>query len=387
MEKGLADLRLKPDTRQARVLRGHPWVFANEVKEPLPPELDGKTAGCRDAGGRFLGSGIYNSRSKIIWRRFSSGRRNFGKSYLREAITAAINRRGDEPCRRLVWSEADSVPGLVADQYGDILVLQALTLAADRSLPLTASIFQELLRPREILFRNDAPARRREGLPLAVSTLSGRPLAPSWRRIGGIEYWIDFMNGQKTGFYLDQRRQHTAAAAYAPGRRVLDGFCHQGAFALSCAAAGAASVLGVENSSGCAETARKNAGRNSLAAEFRCANMFDFFTQNRNASFDLIILDPPSFARNKASLPGALRGYKELNLRALRMLTPGGILMTYSCSQRASRAVFMQMLAEAAHDIRRPVQVLAQTGQPPDHPVRLNFPESEYLKGAHLRVI
>ena len=303
-----------------------------------------------------------------------------------QALESAIARRAPDKARRLVWSEADGLPGLVVDQFGEVLVVQALTAGMDQALPLITECLKRLLSPSEIVYRNDAPIRKLEGLEISVSTLSGERAGATWLTLDGIEFFVDLQGGHKTGFYLDQRAQHLRVAALAKGRRVLDGFCHQGGFALHCAKAGAESVLAVDISEDCVKTARLNAGKNQLAVEFAVMNMFDWFTANRNESFDLIVLDPPSFARSKKSLQGALRGYKELNLRAMRMLPPGGILATYSCSQNVSPAQFMDMLAQAAGDAKRDFVVLEETGQPADHPVLLTMPESHYLKGAILQL-
>ena len=370
-----------------RVLRGHPWVYSTELAEMPANQWDGHALALRDPKGRPLGVGLYNSRSKIAWRRFSREECPCDRVFLERTLRAACERRAPEACRRLVWSEADNLPGLVVDQYEDVLVVQVLTKGMDDHLPIIADILKEGLSPAEIVFRNDAPVREFEGLARTVSTLTGKDLAPRWYRIGGIDYHLDLQRGHKTGFYLDQRLQHPLVGGLAAGRRVLDCFCNQGAFALHCARNGASEVTAVDSSAEALAGARQNAARAGLAASFVEANVFDYFTEKRAEKFGLIILDPPSFARNKASLEGALRGYKELNLRALRMLEPGGLLATYSCSQHCDRPTFMRMLADAAADVGRPVQVVCETGQPQDHPVLINMPESEYLKGAILRVL
>lgn len=380
------ELQLKAGTREARVLRGHPWVFAGEVAAQLPAEANGQGVLLRDTRGRLLGSGLYNSQSQIVWRRYSRKEHTFDRACLEELLVMAFERRGEEPFRRLVWAEADDLPGLVIDQFHDVFVVQALTLGMDKRTKELAEIIDEAFEPRDILFRNDAPGRRYEGLEPEVRTWSGKSLRPAWYSIDGIEYLLDLSGAQKTGFYLDQRPQHRRVAQYAPGRRVLDGFCNQGAFALHCAQAGAASVLAIDSSEPAIAQARENARRNQLTAEFVEENMFDYFTKHRDAQFDLIVLDPPSFARNKASVAGAVRGYKELNLRAMRLLSEGGILATYSCSQNVSRERFMAMLGDAAADAGRKVRVLEEARQPADHPVLLNVPETEYLKGVILQI-
>lgn len=381
-------LKLKSNAK-ARVLAGHPWVFANEVEALLPAAHDGEVVECRDRGGRLLGTGIYNSRSQIVWRRLGRERVELDAAWLRGALERAIARRnppaGSGPCfRRLVWSESDDLPGVVADQFGDALVVQTQTLAMARREALLGDLLAELLQPAEIIFRNDASIRRLEGLPLEVRTRSGRPWEPRWARIDGIEYWLDLQGGQKTGFYLDQRRQHAVVAGYCAGKRVLDAFCNQGPFALQAARAGAARVLGLDSAEDAIAAARRNAERNGLRAEFAAANVFDWFNDPARAAdapWDVIILDPPPFAKSKGALAGALRGYKEINLRALQRLAPGGVLATYSCSHHMQDADLREVLAAAAADARCKVRVLEFCHQPPDHPVLVTMPESEYLRG------
>lgn len=381
-------LKLKPNAR-ARVLQGHPWVFANEVESLLPAEHDGAVVECRDRTGRFIGSGIYNSKSQIVWRRLSRDRVTLDAAYIRAALERAIGRRAAEPVRRLVWSESDDLPGVVVDQFGDTLVLQVQTLAMEQRSGILADALADLLKPAEIVFRNDATIRRLEGLPMEIHTRSGKAWEPRWMRIGGLDYWLDLQHAQKTGFYLDQRAQHTAVARYCAGRRVLDAFCNQGAFALHAARAGASEVLGLDSAEDAVAAARRNAEQNGVTAEFQVANVFDWFNdpgRGVEPLWDVIILDPPPFAKSKSALEGALRGYKEINLRAMRRLVPGGILATYTCSHHMQDAELRSVLADAAADARRKVRVLEWAHQPPDHPVLATMPESEYLRGYILAV-
>jgi 23S rRNA (cytosine1962-C5)-methyltransferase len=386
-------LKLKPNVK-SRVLGGHPWVFANECETLLLAEHDGEVVECRDRTGRFLGSGVYNSKSQIVWRRLSRDRLELDEPYLRDALTRALARRTEareqetDKFRRLVWSESDDLPGVVADQFGDTLVVQIQTLAMEKRSTIIGDLLAELTGAQEIIFRNDANIRNLEGLPVEVHTRSGAAWEPRWVKIDGIDYWLDLQGGQKTGFYLDQRLQHAAVAKYAAGKRVLDAFCNQGSFALHCAKAGAASVLGLDSAFDAVGQARKNAERNGLKAEFTGANVFDWFTAQREAApaWDLIILDPPPFAKSKSALEGALRGYKELNLRAMKSLAPDGVLATYTCSHHMQDAQLREILAEAAADAKRRVHVLEFCHQPPDHPVLVTMPESEYLRGYILRV-
>jgi 23S rRNA (cytosine1962-C5)-methyltransferase len=405
-------LKLKPNAKP-RVLAGHPWVFANEVEALLPAEYDGEVVECRDRADRFLGTGIYNSKSQIVWRRFSRERAALNAAYLRGAVERAVARRGGArgdrdstadtrgaqssgptpnsqfpitpgDCRRLVWSESDDLPGLVVDQFGETLVVQIQTAAMEKRSVLVGDMLAEVIKPAEIIFRNDAPIRRLEGLPMEVHTRSGRAWEPRWVRIDGFEYWLDLQGGQKTGFYLDQRAQHPLVAKYCAGKRVLDAFCNQGPFALHAARAGATQVLGLDSAEDAIAAARRNAEKNGVKAEFAVANVFDWLNDASRAGdplWDVIILDPPPFAKSKSALEGALRGYKEINLRALQRLAPGGVLATYTCSHHMQDAELRGVLAEAAADAKRKVRVKEFCHQPPDHPVLVTMMESEYLRG------
>lgn len=382
----MKQIRLKLASRPARVLFGHPWVFSGEIETP-PRIPDGVAAELLDARGRSLGSGIWNAKSQIVWRKFSSATREWDEAFLAEALGKAVAKRVPAPAsRRIVWSEADSLPGLVVDRFEDSLVVQALTAGANQMLPFIADWLDKNLSPSEIIFRNDAPSRRFEGLENSISFYKNKPHTPRWFEIDGVRYFLDLANGQKTGFYLDQREQHANVAKFARGKTVLDACCNQGGFSFQCARAGAAQTLGIDISEFAVETCRRNAKENGFAnCSFETANLFDWFGANRERKFDLIVLDPPPFARSKNALEGALRGYKELNLRALKMLNPGGILATYSCSQRVGLEKYIDVVSRSAHDARRNVSLLEITGQPEDHPCLLNFPESHYLKGLILR--
>jgi 23S rRNA (cytosine1962-C5)-methyltransferase len=373
----------------SRVLSGHPWVFANEVEALLPPECDGEVVECRDRTGRLLGTGICNGRSQIVWRRLSRDRVILDEAYIQGALERAVARRAPGAYRRLVWSESDDLPGIVADQYGDTVVVQIQTLAMEKRSVLIGDLLDRVLHPAEVVFRNDAPIRRLEGLESETHTRSGRPWEARWASIDGFEVWLDLMGGQKTGFYLDQRAQHAAVAKYCSGGRVLDAFCNQGSFGIHAAKAGAAAVLGLDSAPEAVAAARRNAEKNGVKAQFEVANVFDWLNDPSNKpgpSWDVVILDPPPFAKSRSALEGALRGYKEINLRAMQRLAPGGVLATYTCSHHMQDADLRSVLAAASTDAKRRVRVLEFCHQPPDHPVLLSMPESEYLRGYILRV-
>jgi len=381
----MKSLFLKNRSR-ARALEGHPWAFAGEVQELLPDSCNGKSVLLRDSKKHILGSGIYNNKSQIVWRRYATGKQAFSMEWIRGALKRAIDRRAPASSRRLVWSESDMLPGLIVDQFEDVLVVQALTLAMDMRLAAIADCLAELLEPRAIIFRNDAPVRELEGLERKVEFWRDQSVEPGWYEVGGLRYFLDLVGGQKTGFYLDQREEHSWIRSVAKGRRVLDAFCNQGAFSLNAAQVGAASVLGIDSSGPAVEGARRNATENGLEAEFLEANVFDYFTDNREERFDLIVLDPPPFAKGKGQLEGALRGYKEINLRGIKALDAGGILATYTCSQAVTPELFRKVVSDAAWDAKRPVRVLRECRQGADHPVMLGMPEGAYLHGLVLEL-
>lgn len=389
MSAAPVSLKLKANVK-ARSVSGHPWVFANEVEALAPADHDGEVIECRDRNGRLIGTGIYNSRSQIIWRRVSRDRVTLDAAFFQATIGRALARRDAKAThQRLIWSESDDLPGIVVDKFGDTLVLQIQTLAMERRTDLIIDALALHLAPAEIIVRNDATIRRLEGLPLGVHTRSGQAWAPRWQMIDGFDYWLDLQNGQKTGFYLDQRLQHPLVARYCAGKRVLDAFCNQGPFALHAAKAGAAYVLGLDSAEDAIAQARRNADRNDVKAEFSVANVFDWFNdpaRDQEVPWDVIVLDPPPFAKSKSALEGALRGYKEINLRAMQRLAPGGILATYTCSHHMQDAELREVLAGAATDAKRKVRVLEFCHQPPDHPVMITMAESEYLRGYIVRV-
>lgn len=380
-------LKLKPHS-SARVLAGHPWIFANEVQKLLPAEYDGHVIECRDSHGHFLGSGIYNSRSQIIWRRISKERKDLDESFLCERIQKAVERRKPRNVRRLVWSEADQLPGLIVDQYEKTLVVQALTLGIYLRIEIISKILHHLFQPENIVLRNDSSILKREGLSEEVRTLYGTLPQSTWLKLGNIEFQIDTISGQKTGFYIDQQDAYQQIASFSKDRNVLDCFCNQGGFALHCAAAGAKHVTGVDLSHEALALARKNTEHNKLPTiEWVEANVFDYLRLHHTKNWDLIILDPPPFAKGKESVKNAFKGYKEIHLRAMRFLNSKGILATYCCSHHISRSLFEEIVQDAAADARRDFRILSFCHQPPDHPILLNVPETQYLHGMILEMI
>ena len=380
----MAGIIIRP---RSRILHGHEWVYFSEVLKTFGAPEDGSVITIKDGKDRLIGSAIYNAKSQIVARRFSRQRQGLDADFFLRRIGQAIEyrqRRGVNPqLGRLVWSESDGLPGVIVDRYGDYLVLQTLTLAMDQRKALIVDALRELCAPLGIVERNDAPIRRAEGMEPQSGILWGEvpPTVPI--EVLGLRFEVDLVHGQKTGFYLDQLDNYAGVAPWAVGKRVLDCFSNQGAFALACAKAGAASVRAVEISADCVDLIRQNAERNGLAVEAIAANVFDFLNEEERAGtqYDLVVLDPPSFTKSKEKLNDALRGYKEIHLRALKLLAPGGLLATFSCSHHVNDELFREVIADAAVDAKKTLRQLARFGQAADHPVILNLPETEYLRG------
>jgi 23S rRNA (cytosine1962-C5)-methyltransferase len=385
----MAGLIVKP---RSRIYHGHDWVYSSEVLKVWGEPKDGDIIAIKDGKDRLLGSAIYNSKSQIVARRISRQRQDLDVDFFQRRITQAVEYRQRRNCDprlgRIVWSESDGIPGLIVDRYGDYLVVQTLTLAMDNQREVIAGVLDELLKPAGIIERNDAPIRIAEGLELRTSMLRGEAPAPFVITAAGIQFEVDLLHGQKTGFYLDQINSYPLVARHAKGRRVLDCFANQGAFGLACAKEGAARVAAVEISADACNQIRGNATRNGLAIDVIEKNAFDFLKLadtasgvNDSAKYDLIILDPPSFTKSRGKLEDALRGYKEIHLRALKLLAPDGMLATFCCSHHVTREHLIGVINEAAVDARRTLRQLETYSQAIDHPIITTMPETEYLKG------
>ena len=380
----MASIIVRP---RARVFHGHDWVHDNEVLKITGKPEDGAVVGLKDQRDRFLGSAIYNSRSKIPARRFSRQRQDLDADFFRRRITMASEYRDklglDPRARREVWSESDGLPGLILDRYGDCVVLQTLTLAMDQRQDLIADAIEEILKPSCLIARNDAPVRKAEGLELHTTILRGQAPGPMEVTLAGIEFGIELPGGQKTGLYLDQADNYALVAQHAQGKRILDCFSNQGGFALACAKAGASEVTALDISADACAAIEANAQRNNVRLNVTETNVFDWLKSatTRGDKYDLIILDPPSFTRDRARLNDALRGYKEIHLRAAQLLDNGGLLATFCCSHHVSDAIFLDVIADAMVDAKKTARLRASYTQRPDHPVILGLPESSYLKG------
>lgn len=399
-------VRLKKK-RERSLLHRHPWVFSGAVESVDGEPAAGEVVTVVGADGAFLGRGYYNGRSNmrvriLEWREDVE----VDASWWNERIASAIARRGDTGllvnapeasattnAYRLVHAEADLLPGLIVDRYADFVVVQFLTAGTERVRDVVVDALNEQLSPSGILDRSDADTRKKEGLQPATGLISGRsPDGPVEMLENGFRFLVDFSTGQKTGFYLDQRDNRTAVSRYAAGRRVLDAFSYTGAFSVYAAKAGAAGVTLVESSGTAIELARQNLELNGVddtQVEMQQADVFEALRKYRDAGarFDMVILDPPKFARTKVQAEKAMRGYKDINLLAMKLLTPGGILASFSCSGGVDIEAFTLAVSWAGLDADRDVQVLQRLGQPADHPVLASFPESEYLKGLICRIV
>lgn len=372
---------------RSRIFHGHDWVYTSEVQKVFGDPSPGDVISLKDFKDRPLGTAIYNPNSQIVARRISRRKQELDAEFFSRRLERAQALREsmnfDQPVYRLVWSEADGMPGVVIDRYGQHFVLQTLTLAMDQRKALLVEALQNLFSPESIIERNDSPIRKAEGLPLENGLLAGDWKGPIEIDINGIRQEVDLLEGQKTGIYLDQLDSYAAVADLARGKKVLDCFCNQGGFALHCAKAGAESVLAVDISEPAVEAARQNAERNGLEIECRAENVFDFLKaeEEAGAKYDLIVLDPPSFTKSRKSVGGAMRGYKEIHLRALKLLNRGGILSTYCCSHHVNAREFFQVICEASVDAKRTLRLLDQHRQRRDHPVIATLPETSYLTG------
>jgi 23S rRNA (cytosine1962-C5)-methyltransferase len=385
----MAGIVVKP---RARILHGHDWVFSSEVLKVFGNPMDGDVISIKDGKDRFIGSAIYNSKSQIMARRFSRRRQNLDLEFFRRRIAQASEyrdrRKVDPKLRRVVWSESDGLPGIIIDRYCDRFVLQTLTCAMDIRKDSIAAAMVDLFGDVTIIERNDAPIRNAEGLELRRGILRGTH-SQTAIEIEGVKFEVDLLHGQKTGFYLDQKYNYGTVAGYARDRRVLDCFANQGAFALTCARAGAADVTAVEENRENIDTAKRNAAHNVLKAQWIEQDVFQFLraAEKAEAQYDLIVLDPPSFTRTKSGLRDALRGYRDLHMRAFKLLSKDGLLATFSCSHHVSDAALSDTIADALVDARRSARRVRRFEQARDHPILPTIPETEYLRGFLLEMM
>jgi 23S rRNA (cytosine1962-C5)-methyltransferase len=376
-----------------RVRQGHLWIYKSDVVDVSA--AGGAIVNVKDQRGNFIGQALFSDTSQIALRFLTQSNEEIDREWWRRRILDAAGRRNISPdtnAYRVVYSEGDLLSSLIVDRYADVFVLQTLSQGTDAVKSLLIEILVEEFKPRAVIERNDARVRALEGLPLVAGPVYGD--APEELEIlqHGLRFRVEPRGGQKTGSFLDQRENRLAANAAAQTtskRRALDCFTFNGAFALHLASA-CESVVGVDISGEAVAAAQRNATLNEMTnVEFREANVFDLLRELENAGerFDAIVLDPPAFAKNRASLKAAIRGYKEINLRALKLLNAGGVLITCSCSYHVSEELFLEILAQAAIDAHRRVQVMEKRMQATDHPVLVGMPETYYLKCVIARVI
>ena len=385
-----------------RIQAGHPWVYARNISKITQDPKDGDVVQVRDHRRRFLGIGLYHSGSKLRVRLISKSKLSIDASFFQKRIQTALDWRqrhvGGRTCYRLINSESDGLSGLIVDRYGDVLVLQTSSLGMDNRLDLIVEALIEVVDPSAILERNNSTGRRMEGLPEKHSVLFSKEPSKTTHHVSvemnALSWEIDVEQGHKTAVYLDQYENYQKVANLAArmdAPRVLDCFTFMGGFALHCAKEGAASVVAIDQSEEALQSAQSSAEKNGLAEKCQWVhgNVFDWLKKQTAPSddgekpelFDLIILDPPSFTRNRSSIPDALRGYKEIHLRAIKLLKPNGILATFCCSHHIDALTFEGTVLAAASDNRCILRRVESFGQPADHPIVPTIPESEYLKG------
>jgi len=396
----LPTVLLKPGEAD-RIVAGHPWIYHGSVLRLTQPAADGELVQVKDHRQRFLGVGFYNSRSKIVVRVLSPERVDADQAFFEQRIRAALTVRQrhlpQASSFRVVNAESDFLSGLIIDKYEDVLVVQTSSLGMDQRKPVILAALHGIFSPRAIVERNEASSRKFEGLPDANGILAGSLEGPVAIKLNGLQFEVDVLGGHKTGLYLDQQVNYQRVAELAKGAHVLDAFSFLGGFGLHAARAGAAQVHLLDQSGDVIAGALRHAAANGFAE--RCSaeavNVFDWLKAQTVTKphekviprWDLIVLDPPSFTRNRAAVPDALRGYKEIHLRALKLLKTGGTLATFCCSHHVNAGLFQDTVLSAAFDARRILRRVATYSQSPDHPIIPMIPETEYLKGFAFEVV
>ena len=378
-----------------RIRSGHLWIFSNEIESVEGSVTAGDTVYVHDASGRFLGTGYMNPHSLIAVRLVSRSRVSIDVPFVSKRVSDAISLRErlfpGERVWRAVYSEADLLPGLVVDRYDETVVIQSLTAGMERRLDAVVEALEDRLHPGTVVLRNDSPMRRYEELPEEKRVLKGTVNDPVEIEQDRLRFLVDVLNGQKTGFFLDQRENRRATARLAEGQDVLDCCCYTGAWSVYAASAGAASVTGVDSSAAAVDLAARNLQLNAPGVEsrFMKGDVFKEMAGMRRAGreYGLVVLDPPSFARSRKKIREALKAYRALNRLALSLMKPGGHLVTCTCSHLVERDAFMNALVDAAREAGRRARVIGVRGQSMDHPVILGLPETAYLTCAILEII
>jgi len=379
-----------------RIRAGHPWVFSNEIKEITGEKEPGVAAEIYDAGGAFIGTGYYNPRTLIAARLLARTEADIDSAgFYRERISRAVSYRRllypDMATFRAVYGEGDFLPGLIVDKYGDYLAVQFLTCGMEMRREVITGVLIEQFAPKGIVGRNDAAVRSLEGLDEKVEILYGNVPAQVEIEEHSLHFRIDLLGGQKTGHFLDQKENHLLLKEKVKGKDILDCFSYSGSWGIHAASFGAARVTCVDISEKAAALSRENAALNGFSAVVECEAVDAFerlrTLRSEGRSFDVVVLDPPAFVKNKKVLQEALKGYFTINRRAMELLRPGGFLITCSCSYHLEREMFRELLANAAQKARREMRLIEVRSQAPDHPVLLAVPETEYLKCFVLQVV
>lgn len=392
--ESLPTVLLKPGEAD-RIVAGHPWVYHTSILRMTAQAGDGELVQVKDHRQRLLGTGFYNSRSRINVRILDRDRVEVDQKFFEERIkTALAIRQRHLPHAtsfRVVNAESDFLSGLIVDKYEDVLALQISALGMEKRKDRIVAALQKIFSPRAIIERSDVASRKFEGLAEANGVIVGELAGPMTVNLNGLKFETDLIGGHKTGMYLDQQTSYHAVAQFAKGVQVLDCFSFLGGFGLHAARAGAAHVHMLDQSAEAVAASLRNAEANGLKKNVtaEAINVFDWFKANASAKphervvprYDLIVLDPPSFTRNRASVPDALRGYKEIHVRALKLLRPGGTLATFCCSHHVNAPLFQDTVLSAAFDTRKVLRRVATYEQSPDHPIIPMIPETEYLKG------
>ena len=381
--------------RQKKLLQGHPWVYGNEIERVEGDVVDGELVTVVDFRGRYMGTGFYNSRSLITVRLLTHRSEEITDELIAARVKAAcdyrrfvMQRPGTDSCR-LIYGEADRLPGVIADRFGDVIVLQVLALGMEKYTQVIADALVACEKPKCLLLNNDDAIRRKEGMECFTKVLHGQLPEETVINENGIKLSVDVQGGQKTGYFLDQKDNHLFVRQFCRDARVLDCFSYIGGFALNAVAAGAKEVTAVDISESAVELIKRNAELNDMQVNTVCANCFDFLRQQvkEKQRYDVIVLDPPAFTKAHANMANACRGYKEIALSAMRMLEAGGVLATHSCSYHMPEDVFVNTVLSAAQDLHRQVRVITLRRQDIDHPVLAGYPESHYLKSLWLQML
>lgn len=396
----LPTVLLKPGEAD-RIVAGHPWIYHSSILRLTAHAADGELVQVKDHRQRMLGVGFFNSKSKIHVRVIAPDRVEVNEAFFEQRIREALGVRQrylpNATSFRVVNAESDFLSGLIVDKYEDVIVVQISALGMDQRKGMILSVLKKLFSPRAIVERSDVASRKFEGLTEANGVIEGHLSGPVSVNLNGLKFETDLLAGHKTGMYLDQQTSYQAVSQFAKGAQVLDCFSFLGGFGLHAARAGALHVHMLDQSADAIAAAKRNAEANGLSGNCTAeeTNVFDWLKAQTKTGpseklvpkFDLVILDPPSFTRNRASVPDALRGYKEIHLRALKLLRPGGRLATFCCSHHVDASLFQDTVLSAAYDAHKILRRVATYSQSPDHPIIPMIPETEYLKGFAFEVV